>query len=641
MRWISLQPALNHTHRRVAGTKKSLFMPWDDGDDDKNNDQNNSPEDKELFSCNPQEFWRQKKSREYLGTLRYTPSQGPVHFFTYKGSWVALYRQPYKQTGSPLFANMERLYFYAVPWKRHVLNDIIHEIRETPVNRDPEQVAVYGGLRQGSSFEWVHIVSNQARFLSTVVLDHDKKMEVIQDITEYLDPDTRSWYQSRGLPYRRGYLFHGPPGTGKSSLCMALASMVHLDIYTVSLNAAGLDENSLALLFQSLPPSCIVLLEDIDEAGIQKRSGNGLPVQETDPEGKSSQNRDGSIQEPLKSPWGITLSGCLNVIDGVAAQEGRILIMTTNHLERLDSALLRPGRVDMKIHMGPLNREEAKQVFLMFYLQPTNNLFMEVTTSSVPVKPDWDPKEIDHLSIAFTDIIPPCHFTAAELQRHLLHYKYDPSAAVRNVAGWLFNLHCETDLSAFRVIESPHQFGFYDTSFCIRVSAHVFSWPDDGKNETAGFLKPHILLLQRAPCDTNPGFWEVAGGRIEKQDEKPRSALEREVQEETGLQLSRVIHALPTLTWRRSREGGWQEWVGLPYIIEVSEAETSNPHANSEGVSQSVTKWEDAVRLNPKEHQDFAWATEEEVQHDKYPMFGNHKETILEAFAVVTQNRSV
>ncbi|KAE8374937.1 P-loop containing nucleoside triphosphate hydrolase protein [Aspergillus bertholletiae] len=622
MRWISLQPALNRTRQLVAGTRTSLSTPWD-GEDGKADDEKNGPEDNQSFSQNPREFLFKRKCRRHFGTLRYTPSQDKVHFFTYKGSWVALHRQPYKETGSPWFANMERLYFYAAPWKRYVLDDLMNEIHKTPVNGDPKQVAVYEGFKVGSSFQWMQVASKQPRYLSTVALDQGKKRRVVEDLHKFLDPRTRSWYQSRGFPYRRGYLIHGPPGTGKSSLSLALASFPYLDIYALSLSAVGLDENILTTLFRDLPKHCIVLLEDVDEAGIKKRSSDSPP--------SGTPGHNGVDRIP-GSAGSVTLSTVLNAIDGVAAQENRILIMTTNHPERLDPALLRPGRVDMKINMGPIHRREVQQIFLMVYLQPTDTLFMEITPLSIPANPDWSLDDIDNLSTAFASKIPSGRFTAAEVQRYLLQYKHDPSAAVRNVKGLLFGLECDTDLSAFRIAESPHQFRFNDTAYCIRVSAHIFLWD---------LQKPYILLIQRALCDTKPGYWEVPAGSGEEQDQTPRDALEREVREETGLRLSRVTHALPIQTWARDNEGRQHEWIGLPYIIEVSELEPSKSRANRQGLSEPALKWKDAIQLNPQEHQDFAWATEDEVRRDKYKMFGNHKKTILEAFAMVTQTCSV
>ncbi|BCR90396.1 uncharacterized protein ACHE_60282A [Aspergillus chevalieri] len=171
---------------------------------------------------------------------------------------------------------------------------------------------------------------------------------------------------------------------------------------------------------------------------------------------------------------------------------------------------------------------------------------------------------------------------------------HDPSVAACNVTRGLFDL--DSNLSAFRITEPPCRFRFHGITYRIRVSAHVFSWLDDNNNETADSPKPRLLLLQRALCDTQPGCWE---------------------------------------TWRRFKGREWHEWVGLPYIIEVSK------RATSQDVPQPVMEWEDAIRLNPEEHQAFTWATEDEVRSGKYKMFGNHKEAILEAFATVTQNRSV
>lgn len=154
-------------------------------------------------------------------------------------------------------------------------------------------------------------------------------------------------------------------------------------------------------------------------------------------------------------------------------------------------------------------------------------------------------------------------------------------------------------------------------------------------------LPSRILLLERALCDTRPGYWEPPGGAAEDQDETPGDALKREVGEETGLQLSQVTHTLPTQTWTRSKGREDYNWVGLPCIIKVSELETFESRGSSQRASQPVLKWEDIIRLNPEEHQNFAWATEEEVRCDKYKMFGNHKETALKAFAAVTENCSV
>jgi chaperone BCS1 len=102
-----------------------------------------------------------------------------------------------------------------------------------------------------------------------------QKTNIVKDINEYLHPATARWDAARGIPHRRGYLFHGPPGTGKTSLGFSLSGIFGLAIYCVSLSETGLTETELGALFASLPERCIVLLEDIDSGGI-RREDEGL-----------------------------------------------------------------------------------------------------------------------------------------------------------------------------------------------------------------------------------------------------------------------------------------------------------------------------------------------------------------------------
>jgi chaperone BCS1 len=120
----------------------------------------------------------------------------------------------------------------------------------------------------------------------------------------------------------------------------------------------------LGRLFSKLPKRCIVLLEDIDSAGL-RRDSEPTP---TDPANSSSASSDTeddigddatkitkTVKETAKpsvadkSKSLISLSGLLNIIDGAASHEGRVLIMSTNYPEKLDSALIRPGRVDLQV----------------------------------------------------------------------------------------------------------------------------------------------------------------------------------------------------------------------------------------------------------------------------------------------------
>jgi chaperone BCS1 len=160
-------------------------------------------------------------------------------------------------------------------------------------------------------------------------MKNELKSDILKDVDEFLDQGMQGWYQERGIPHKQGYLLFGPPGTGKSSFSLSLAGKHEWDIYTLQLSNNS--DSTLLNLFSELPAHCIVLLEDVYTAGAKRRD-----------------SFDADQENDLKSA--VTLSGLLNVIDGVSSQEGRIFIMTTNHIEHLDEALIRPGRSDKKIH---------------------------------------------------------------------------------------------------------------------------------------------------------------------------------------------------------------------------------------------------------------------------------------------------
>lgn len=144
--------------------------------------------------------------------------------------------------------------------------------------------------------------------------------------------ESREDYERVGIPWRLGILFHGEPGTGKTSLAHTLASVLGRRLAVIPLADLRSDEDLISA-FEGVHDGGIVLIEDVDCA-FRKRD-----------------NEDAE---------GITFSGFLNCIDGVIApQNGRILIMSTNHIDRLDPALVRPGRVDIRLEVPLLTREAA------------------------------------------------------------------------------------------------------------------------------------------------------------------------------------------------------------------------------------------------------------------------------------------
>ncbi|KAL1973216.1 hypothetical protein VTN31DRAFT_5851 [Thermomyces dupontii] len=145
-------------------------------------------------------------------------------------------------------------------------------------------------------------------------------------------------------------------------MAFAIASKFGLPIYM--LNFGNITEERLIDLFGQLPRRCIVLLEDIDCIGISRK----YEVSSTSAHGTMVDGfRNASRAE--RESQALSLSALLNAIDGVAAPEGHILIMTTNHPEHLDPALIRPGRVDMQVAFGYDKTKKIRESYSALFME--------------------------------------------------------------------------------------------------------------------------------------------------------------------------------------------------------------------------------------------------------------------------------
>ncbi|MCR9271610.1 MULTISPECIES: AAA family ATPase [Mameliella] len=224
---------------------------------------------------------------------------------------------------------------------------------------------------------WDHVCEMPRRALDTILAEDDRIERLRDDMAWFYGNE--DWYRTRGVPWRRGYLLYGPPGTGKSSVIRALASDLGKDLASVSLASPGLSDEDLRSGLASAPKGAFLVLEDIDASFAGRGQG----------EARS----------------GISFSGLLNAIDGVAAQEGRVLVMTTNHPERLDPALIRPGRADVHLELGPVPASVAADLFRRFF-----------------------PGE-EALARRFAEALGARRVTPAALQGWLLSHAQDPVAA--------------------------------------------------------------------------------------------------------------------------------------------------------------------------------------------------------------------
>merc|ERR1712183_189777 len=198
----------------------------------------------------------------------------------------------------------------------------------------------------------------QRRPLDSVILTQNLSNLILHDVQDFIQ--NPGWYRQRGIPYRRGYLLYGPPGCGKTSFIMALAGELKYSICVLNLSDRAMSDDRLQHRLADAPENSIILLEDIDAAFVSRE----IKEKSLDPVEAEKLKINESAYQGLNR---LTFSGLLNAIDGVTSTEGRIVFMTTNYVDRLDPALIRPGRVDLKQYIGHSSHGQCIKMFSNFY----------------------------------------------------------------------------------------------------------------------------------------------------------------------------------------------------------------------------------------------------------------------------------
>jgi len=208
------------------------------------------------------------------------------------------------------------------------------------------------------------------RLLDSVILQPGEKESLVQDIENFRKSKQR--YARLGVPYRRGYLLYGPPGTGKTSLVSALAAHFGLSIY--SINLADFNDRTLLNAVNQVARNSVLLFEDID---CMKSSNARVPSNSSTNYGTQARNE----KENAAERNGVTLSGLLNVLDGFYAPTNVLFMMTTNRIETLDEALLRPGRIDYKLYLGKAGDHQKIELYRRFFPEASEFVAQEFVKS--------------------------------------------------------------------------------------------------------------------------------------------------------------------------------------------------------------------------------------------------------------------
>lgn len=225
--------------------------------------------------------------------------------------------------------------------------------------------------------QWSHVVFEHPATFQTLAMKPEKKKEIMDDLIAFSQAE--EFYKEIGRAWKRGYLLYGPPGTGKSTMIAAMANLLGYDIYDLELTSV---KNNIELrrLLTEISSKAVVVIEDID-------CSLDLTGQRTN---KNDRGRTEIDKDPIKkmmtreisdtNPSEVTLSGLLNFIDGLWSACGgeRLIVFTTNYVEKLDPALIRKGRMDKHIEMSFCGFEAFKVLAKNYLKIESHPLFSKI-----------------------------------------------------------------------------------------------------------------------------------------------------------------------------------------------------------------------------------------------------------------------
>ena len=247
---------------------------------------------------------------------------------------------------------------------------------------------------------WDDIKRINKRKFDTVILDPDVKGEIHSMIHKYNNEEYKEKLKSFGINHKLNLVLSGLPGTGKSSLMFSIATLLRKDIATIDFNNKDLTDHSFIVALNKIPKDCLFVLEDIDALYIDRE--------------KSHDNR-------------VSFSCILNFLDGVYSKEDLVTIITTNHLNRLDKAILRPMRIDKIIKFTFCSKYQYDNIFDKFF--PDNKELMTNIYKIIKNK----------------------KFTTSMLQKWFITYLDEPKELINNVKLFeeLINVTSDKDYNMF------------------------------------------------------------------------------------------------------------------------------------------------------------------------------------------------
>ena len=220
---------------------------------------------------------------------------------------------------------------------------------------------------------WNKNSSIKKRSIETIYLEKKIKDDIMTDIKQFIKPQSKKEYERFGIPYKRNYLFSGRPGTGKTSFIFSIASELGYSLYTIPFTTELTDSTFVSAL-RDIQSNSILVLEDIDSL-FEERNG-----------------KDSNM----------SFSGLINALDGLTYRNGLLIFMTTNYIDKIDDAILRPGRVDKHLKFDYAKPSQIKQMCIDF-LDINSNITETTADTTSDTKTETTTETITETTIKTTD----------------------------------------------------------------------------------------------------------------------------------------------------------------------------------------------------------------------------------------------
>lgn len=303
------------------------------------------------------------------------------HFFLYEGKlfWFSMKRLESQGT------SVEKREIVISTLGRSQ-NSIFSLIEQFKYKEDHSRIRVYIPGKEGS---WEYITDLKKRPIKTTIVNKEIKKAIMDQLEDLFN--NKDWYESKGFPYKKTLVFHGEPGTGKSALICALASHYEKNLCLLDISTARSD--TFQKLLMNIPPNSFVAIEDFDHGSTKKRSSlfSSLSMSRRKQHLQTS-NENEAIETPADAAEAndirdeysaLSLTTILNSLDGVVRLDDVVLFMTTNHLENIDPAVIRKGRVDGIYKISHLNHEEIMEYIELMFGQLVETIDKNIKFNSI------------------------------------------------------------------------------------------------------------------------------------------------------------------------------------------------------------------------------------------------------------------